>query len=343
MHEEVSIATAVMNSGKNNSVGLKIPLKSNWNMELFINLCTSRSDREVAQYLLYGWPINRQPGPLTWTYRNHPSAERHPHQVTKYIEKELRLGTIMGPYATSPFPLQQTGISPMSTRSKKNSLSRRILVDLSWPPDGDLVNSRIPKDTYMDCPITLVYLTVDSICKQAFKVGSIAMGYHKDMSRAFKHILTDPNCWSTMGIWWLQAVFFEKSEVMGCRSALMACQKTTNCIRHFMANINYVIFNYIDDFMSVDHPNNIHKSYQTLGNLLRDLGVQEALEKAVPPTTVIEFLGILFDLLRQLLILPQDKIRDIHDCLCTWRSKQSATKKEMQQLAGKLQFAAICI
>ena len=130
---------------------------------------------------------------------------------------------------------------------------------------------------------------------------------------------------------------------MGGRSSPLICQKSTNCIRHFMRNIGYIVYNYIDDFMSIDYPYRIQQSYVTLGNLPRDLGVQEAMDKAVPPTTVLELLGVLFDLIRQILILPQDKLKELKCELKKWQQKQFASKKELQQIAGKLQFASICI
>ena len=64
-----------------------------------------------------------------------------------------------------------------------------------------------------------------------------------------------------------------------------------------MNNIQYFLANYVDDFMSIELREVSWKSYITLGNLLQDLGVQEADEKAVSPTHIIEFLGVWFNLL----------------------------------------------
>ena len=78
----------------------------------------------------------------------------------KYIKKELQHGTLMGPYVTSPFPQQDTAISPLSTRPKRNTEQRRIIMDLSWPIDGPSVNSGIPTETYLENVILLKYVTV---------------------------------------------------------------------------------------------------------------------------------------------------------------------------------------
>ena len=232
----------------------------------------------------------------------------------------------------------------MSTRAKKtDSENRRVIVDLSWPPWGHSVNSAIPKDTFLESPVKLTYPTIDRLCKQAFEKGPIIVGWKKDMSRAFLQVPLQPNSWSVMGIFWASGIYFNKSAVMGGRSSPYMCQRTTNIIRHIMANIEYCIFNYIDDFMSIDKVEKAWSAYKTLGNLLRDLGVQEAIDKAVAPTTIIEFLGIIFDLVRMLLFIAQEKLNDIKKLLAKWRKLQSATKKQVQSIAGKLQFISLCV
>ena len=259
----------------------------------------------VLLFLKYGWPLNRDlNAPVAQTWQNHASEVCYPQQVTSYIEKELKYKTLLGPFMTSPFPKEKTGVSPMSTRPKKNTEKGRVIVDLSWPIDGALVNSAIPKDEFMGSPINLRYPTIDMLCKRACGLGPGQVGWRKDMERAFLQIPLDPLMWCMMGIYWMGALFFNKSAVMGCRSAPYACQHTTNVIRHFTANLNYIVFNYIDDFMSIDSRQWAWKSYQVLAALLRDLGVHESLKKSVARCHVIEFLGIIFDLIRMIIILP---------------------------------------
>ena len=231
----------------------------------------------------------------------------------------------------------------MSPRAKKQSHRRRIIVDLSWPIYGHSVNSGIDKDTFLDNLIKLIYPTIDLLCKRAYKLGCKCVGWQKDMERAFCQVPLCPLVYSKLGISWMGGIWFDKAEVMGCRSAPYLCQMTTNTIRHFMADLTYVIYIYIDDFMSLDYMDCAWKSYNTLGNLLRDLGVNEAIDKAVPPSHIIEFLGVTFDLLRMLLILPQDKMDQINILLKQWHRKTRMKRKELQSIAGKLQFASVCV
>ena len=86
-------------------------------------------------------------------------------------------------------------------------------------------------------------------------------------------------------------LYFDKTTVMGCRSAPYACQQVTSFIRHIMQDLQYFLANYVDDFMGLEHYTKVWSAYVTLGNLLRDIGADEAIEKAVPPSEVIEFWG----------------------------------------------------
>ena len=221
-------------------------------------------------------------------------------------------------------------------------------MDLSWPRTGGSVNSQISKDYYLDRPCNLRYPTTDDLCKRVTELygkrqGKRILGWKKDMTHAFKQVLLCPSSWPALGMYWLGALYFDKTAVMGCRSVPYVCQRTTNVIRHIMRNISYIIYNYIDDFMSVEHEDRAWASYHVLGNLLRDLGVFEAEDKVVPPTEVIEFLGILYDLVNMCIQLPEDKKEELKQELRQWVDRRFMTKWKLQKITGKLQFAAACI
>ena len=169
------------------------------------------------------------------------------------------------------------------------------------------------------------------------------VGWKKDMERAFRQLILCPSAWSYLAVYFCSALFFDRAVVMGSRSAPYVCQRSTSVIRHVMTNMSYHVYNYCDDFMSVNTPSRAWAGYAALGNLLRDLGVREAEDKSVPPTTVIEFLGVIFDLIRMLLIIPEDKLDDIRSTLSKVLETKRVTKKQMQSLIGKLQFASLCV
>ena len=340
--ERLNIYWKCYHSGKVNACASRIPLPSNWNLRLLRSLCQSRSDREVATYLTYGWPLNRREGPVSQTFFNHSSATEYPEQIRKYITKEMKHDTLLGPFLISPFKVEVTGVSPMSTRPKKGTTKRRVIVDLSWPPGGASVNEYIPKDSFMEQPVKLVYPTIDKLCRRAAQIGSKAFGWKKDMERAFRQVPLDPLAWSFLGVCWEGLLYFDLAEVMGCRSAPYVMQRVTSMIRHVMVNLQHCTFNYVDDFMGIDLITRAWEAFNTLGHLLRDLGVNEAEDKMVAPCQIIEFLGIIFDFIRQLILVPQDKLKEIRLELRRV-GRGMVTMKQLQSLAGKLQFAATCV
>ena len=69
-------------------------------MDLFASLLQDYEDKEVVEWIRYGWPTGRlpqlqDPTPSGW---NHKGAEQFPQQLNKYIHKESRYGAVMGPY-----------------------------------------------------------------------------------------------------------------------------------------------------------------------------------------------------------------------------------------------------
>ena len=112
------------------------------------------------------------------------------------------------------------------------------------------------------------YPTIDALCQRAAALGPTAMGYKVDMDRDFKQVIMDLFDWPLLGITWLQVLFFDKTAVMGSRSAPYVCQRVTNFIRHIMSNIDYFVANYVDDFMGLEYRNRIWNSFWTLRNLL---------------------------------------------------------------------------
>ena len=88
---------------------------------------------------------------------------RNPKAIDKYIEKEIKRGGICGPFERIPFSTR-VGVSPLSTRDKKDSCDKRIIMDLSWPI-GDSVNSGIANDQFMGFSAKLTFPTIDAIAK----------------------------------------------------------------------------------------------------------------------------------------------------------------------------------
>ena len=101
---------------------------------------------------------------------NHKGATSFPSHIDNYIETELQHKAIIGPFQSIPFTKSTpVGVSPLSSRSKKDSDQRRIIVDCSWPI-GSSLNDGLSKFQYLGVPIKLQYPTVDTLAKHVFKL-----------------------------------------------------------------------------------------------------------------------------------------------------------------------------
>ena len=84
---------------------------------------------------------------------------------------------------------------------------------------------------------------------------------------------------------------------------------------------------------------NIHKaqaSFESLGQLLRDLGLEESTEKACSPSTCMVFLGVKFDSEKLIMSVPGEKVQELRSELGIWERRTTSTRKELQSIIGKL-------
>ena len=131
--------------------------------------------------------------------------------------------------------------------------------------------------------------------------------------------------------------------MMGARSAAFLCQRVTDAVNYMARMENLNILNYLDDLCGVSDKINADEDFSKLSNLLQSLGLREAVEKSVSPSTKVEFLGVLFDSISQTMQVTPDRMVEIKDLVDSWLLKKRATKQELQSLIGKLSFITKCV
>lgn len=98
---------------------------------------------------------------------------------------------------------------------------------------------------------------------------------------------------------------------------------------------------YLDNFLIIcDTEQECHQAYQDLIKLLGELGFNINWDKAIGPCHGLTFLGIEIDTVRRQLTLPDRKLCELRLLLCDIMAKRSITKRDLQSLVGKLNFAA---
>ena len=297
------------------------------------------------EWLKYGWPSGRLPTlpQPKQAETNHTGALEHPKALHNYIKKEKSKEGIMGPYETIPFDhTAKVGISPLSTRPKKESEERRIILDLSFP-QGHSVNDGMEKDKYIGFTAILHFPKVDELAERVFTLGQGAMLFKVDLSRYFRQLPLDPGDYPLIGYMVEGRIYFDKVLPMGMRTAPYIAQRVTNALAHIHRQMEFFLLNYVDDFWGAEPKETVWQAYRFLTNLLRDLKVDTSPEKLVPPTTRLEFLGITFNTEEMTMTIPDDKMSQIKQEMGTWQNKTAATRKEIESLIGKLQFMAKCV
>ena len=94
----------IRETGRHNFERAKIPVTYSWNLNMLENWLKDYHDKDLINYLRYSWPLNAQnTEENTNIPKNQTGAIMNETEVDKYIETELKHGTIIGPFKRNPF------------------------------------------------------------------------------------------------------------------------------------------------------------------------------------------------------------------------------------------------
>ncbi|VDI14398.1 Hypothetical predicted protein [Mytilus galloprovincialis] len=344
LERSVSDHELIMSSQKYNFEDSKIPVVSHLNIDFFKFMLTDYFDRNICQFLEFGFPIgceNCTEFSSEKIVQNHKGAVEFPDDLEKYLKKEIEKKAVLGPFHVNPFS-HDIVISPLNSVPKKGSQERRIILDLSVK-GGGAVNGYIDKDSYLGNEVHLKYPNVDALVELIKKHGRNCFIFKRDLSRAYRQIFIDLHDVHLVGYKWNDHLYFDRVLSMGLRSAAHICQRVTNAVAFMYRQMGFDIVNYLDDFAGVESVDRADKAYIELKRLLDSCGLEESSHKAVSPSTRMEFLGIICDTSKLLLQIPDDKLKDIQEILLFWTNKRSAKLRDIQSLVGKLNFMASCV
>ena len=130
---------------------------------------------------------------------------------------------------------------------------------------------------------------------------------------------------------------------MGLRSTAIACQRPTSAVSWISRQQGRSLFNYLNDFIGVSSPSTATSDFQSIGDLLTSLGLQESSEKSYSPSPVMICLGVQLDKNNFTLSVSTERLCEIETLLDRWLTKRTATKSALQSLVGKLVFVSKCV
>ena len=339
LHQEVRLW------GTYNFAGARLDLPhSKLKSDVFREYLANYDDREVCQYIQYGFPLSlAQEIFLEPALKNHKSSYSYFTYIDSFLQKELSKHGVAGPLPQPPF--SPTMLSPLMT-SPKNPNYRRPVFDASW---GDWsLNENTPVKTYLGADCDFSFPTVLDFADMITREGQGCLLWKRDLKRWFMQLPVDPADYDKLGFVWRGLFWWFVSFIWGTRNAGYAGQRVSSAILYILKGKAlgcgfHEVFNavvYMDDFGGCDSAEKAWKAYEALGKLLVELGVEESADKACPPTTTMKFLGIEFDTIAMTMRIDHEKLKEITSLSKMWSRKTVATKQELQSVLGKLMWVS---
>ena len=340
--DHIRAHTLIKASGKYNFEGLKIPVPTAIRFDRIRaalgNLATPQ-DLRVLSLLQFGFPVACESSyGVRKPQRNHHSALSYEKEVSEYFAKDKEANAILGPFKSSPIP--ELCFSPLMSVPKEVT-KRRIIVDFSFPP-GKSINDGIPKATYLDFEVKFSLPSVSSMVDRINELGKGCLLYKRDLKGAFRQFPIDPRDYMYTGLSWKDGVYIDTRLAMGLRCSAFCCQSVTEMIAKVAGKQAFTLV-YLDDFGGADEAGKAQESFINLGRLLSHCGLQEAPEKAVPPSTNMEWLGIRFDTLDWSIALKPGKLQELLDWLPRLLSLKRVKKVLLQKVLGNLVWASAVV
>jgi len=264
--------------------------------------------------------------------RNHKSATNP--EVRPHIEKLIRGEIDSGHYVVCE--IKPTIVSALGAVPKSDG-GYRLIHDCSLPEQGS-VNSYAPVlDKYS-------YESVDTA------VAMLRHGYYMakvDIKSAYRHIPIHPVSQKVTGLHWTfsdgtDAYFYDAKLCFGARAAPQIFHRISQAVKRMMARRGYnQIVAFQDDFLVIGQSyEECLEAWLVLINILLKLGFDINYKKLVAPCTCLVFLGIQLDTNLCQIALPEEKLVDIRSIIASFLRRKRASKRQLQTLAGKLNFAA---
>ena len=116
---------------------------------------------------------------------------------------------------------------------------------------------------------------------------------------------------------------------------------SSDCNSTYLEPSEFNTLNYSDDMAGVEQTlERANLAFSVMGSLLNELGLSESLDKAVKPTQVLTYLGIVFDTVKLEMRIGKDKCDELALDLKKWFTRKVAKKSELQSILGKLPWVS---
>jgi hypothetical protein len=227
-------------------------------------------------------------------------------------------------------------VSAIGAIPKPDSSEIRIIHDASRPPGRSMNELALAEKCQ--------YTSVDKVVEVLQPKGWLAK---IDLRHAYRSVPIAKCNYSATGLKWKfscmdKGVYMYDTRLpFGARKSPSIFQRITESITRMMAIRGFTVMVYLDDFIIVEKSfSNCKNAYEVLLSLLQELGFSISWKKVGPPSQRLVFLGVFIDSVKGELAVPEDKLLMLKSDIAEWREKRSASKRELQQIIGKLTWAS---
>ena len=257
------------------------------------------------------------------------------------VMNEVELGRYAGPYEDPPFEFFVR--SPIGLVPKDKGLKTRLIFHLSYPKDGESVNSGIPHEV-----CTVKYPDFDEAVKLCLNEGVGCSVGKSDMSSAFRHVPMAKDQW------WLLVMkaehpvskriyyFVDKCLPFGSSISCAIFQAVSDAIAWIVEfRTKKTNVNYLDDYLFAAALKRMcDLQIQAFLQVCKETNFPVAMEKTYWGETIMIFLGMLLDTEKQVIGIPMEKLTKAANWVEFFLNKKNrkATVLEFQKLCGILNF-----
>ena len=262
---------------------------------------------------------------------NHPSVDKN----FGLVEKELKQQLESGNYKLADQGFQPKVVSPLGAIPKEDN-DIRLIHDCSRPA-GHALNDY--------CNHTSVtYQTIND----AYELSVLNRFMCKvDLKAAYRSVAIHPADYTLTGCKFkfshhnYVSTLYDTRLPFGSAKGPMIFHRLSQSVKRMMYRRGFHnIVVYLDDFLILeDSYEKCVEAQQVLISLLIRLGFQISWKKVVSPCTRVEFLGVLIDSVAGTASLSPNKLEKLYDKLCVFSLKTRASKRQLQSLAGSLNWA----
>ena len=231
-----------------------------------------------------------------------------------------------------------TIISPFSVPEKSDG-GVRLIHDASQPV-GDSLNDQATLDTHYN------FETVDSAAKLLWPNYYMAK---VDLKSAYRSVKISEHSQKFTGLKWIinnTTVFLKDTKLpFGSKLSPGIFHRLGQSVKRMMERRGFRdLVVYLDDFLVIaPTKQECQLALNTLLKLLRQLGFSINWNKVVDPAKQLIFLGIEIDSQAMCLRLPESKSSALKLELVAFSKRHRATKRQLQSLIGKLNWAAAVV